>query len=277
MPDSVKQAQSIADALIQDSTLASKTIQMDHVRFHYVTRGSGNTLIVFVHGTPGNWGIFGPQLQSGRLAKHARLVGLDRPGWGESVVLNGSVPIGLEDQSKLIGPLLKALIEEYAAEKIILVGHSLGASLALRIAMDFSEYIDGIVALSGDLSPEYPAARWYNKVADLAPVSWFVSGGIENSNREVLAISEGLRLMKHKWKNLEEPLLVVQGSKDILVDPQHADFAENITTKNQVKVVRFSEGGHLLHVSHAKVVNELIFKMLSVKENSFFDVKSEVY
>lgn len=277
VPDSVKEADKMASMLLESGVLKSNTISTSEGRFHFVTQTgdeASSELIVFIHGTPGSWTIFGPQFQSDVLTSHARLIGLDRPGWGQTR-MNSVAPESLLEQSVLIGQAIEALLEAYAAEKIILVGHSYGASLVTRIALDYPNIVDGVVTLAGDLDPNIPAENWYNKIASKAPVRWFMTDAMERANNEVKAISPGLSLMEDRWKKINAPVLVVQGEKDTLVKPQHADYAEKIETNHQVKVIRFKDAGHLLHVTHAEAVNDLILLMLNIKENNLFDVSSE--
>ncbi|MDP6594054.1 MAG: hypothetical protein QF613_07635 [Candidatus Marinimicrobia bacterium] len=55
------------------------------MNFHYVERRSNSkNLLVFIHGTPGSWDIFSPQLNSDSLASTASMVAIDCPGWGQS-------------------------------------------------------------------------------------------------------------------------------------------------------------------------------------------------
>ncbi len=262
-PDAIVKSERKAESLIHEDQVYSRTVTINRVDLHYVVAGGGPLgLIVFVHGTPGDWTIFSPQFESQHLIEQATLVGIDRPGWGRSSALSADADLSLSAQSKKIGPLLSELKRRYAAQKLVLVGHSLGGSLVPRLAMDFPEDVDGVVVLAGDLSDEYPAARWYNELASWKVLSWALPDMLVLANKEVLVLNNSLAQMRPLWSQLAAPMLVIQGAKDSLVDPRHADFAEALRTKNTVRVERFPDGNHLVHLSAADAVNDIILRFV---------------
>ena len=229
------------------------------IRFHYVERrGNSKNLIVFIHGTPGDWSIFSPQLNNDELSGVASMVAIDRPGWGQSTLSSGDYVFSLADQSQKIWHLLSELRQAYNPDKLVLVGHSLGASLVPRIAMDFPELVDGVIAISGDLSEQYSAAHWYNSAASSFMLKWMLPKQIRKANDEVLALDRDLKIMSPLWGGMQVPMLVIQGTKDGLVDPRHADFAEGLITKAGIEVARIEGAGHLVHIKNEKEVTRLI-------------------
>lgn len=268
-PGPVSETEKRAKNVLTQADVTSAFVSTDDVKLHYMKRGTGSTLLVFVHGTPGSWTIFSPQLESEALLKHAQLIAIDRPGWGKSTrskIVKGDV---LTVQSQLIGPALKKLKSELKATSLILVGHSLGASLVPRIAMDFPELADAVVSIAGDLTDQYSATHWYNGVATWGLVRWMLPNEMQRANSEVLSIGPSLKAMKPLWKKLSVPFLVIQGQKDSLVDPKHANFAESLQTESSVRVERFKNGGHLVHVTDAGEVNRLIVELIR-RKGSFF-------
>jgi len=94
----------------------------------------GKPTIVFVHGTPGSWRSLGQLLTSTELSDKARLISIDRPGWGGSPLQDKETEGDFAAQVKLIEPLLRKLKTESGDKALILVGHSLGASISPYIA-----------------------------------------------------------------------------------------------------------------------------------------------
>ncbi len=273
MPEAIVSSDRLAGALVDSQRVSSARIERDTASIHYVARAStGANLLVFIHGTPGDWKIFAPQLESALLADTATLVALDRPGWGRSSVDGGRVDPSLAEQSSLIGPALRDLKAKYDADNLVIVGHSLGGSLAPKIAMDHPAVVDAVVVIAGDLTDDYPAARWYNNLASWMIVSWMLPGSMAKANDEVLALRAGLADMKIHWRTIRAPMLVIQGQRDGLVDPRHADFAESLATDNVVKVVRFDDGDHLLHLRHSQRVNRLLAQVVLREQNHFFEM-----
>jgi pimeloyl-ACP methyl ester carboxylesterase len=214
--------------------------------------------------------MFAPQLASEQLAEKATLVAIDRPGWGQSIIIDDDGELSLARQSALLGPLLARLKERYLSDNLVLVGHSLGGSLVPRIAVDHPEVVDAVVAVAGDLTDDYSPANWFNHVASWKFASWLLPTKADKANREVMALAADLATMKSRWPELAVPLLVLQGQDDGLVDPRHAQFAETLTTASRVTVKKFEGAGHLLHLTHSKQVNQLLAEVVERHHSGIF-------
>jgi len=215
-------------------TLGDRTI-------HYAATGDPEQpLVVFLHGTPGSWKAFAGYLAQAELAKRARLIAVDRPGFGKSGY-KALLP-SLARQAELLNPLLDLDTTGCGA---ILVGHSLGAPLAVRMAMDYPEKIGGLVLIAPSLDPDLEDPRWYNRLATYKAVSWAVPTPLILANREVMLLQGELREMMPLWRTLSTPVTLIQGEKDKLVMPENADFAERMV-QSPLKMVRVPEAGHFI-------------------------------
>ena len=271
-PESIEGSGIIANKLVKAEVVQSRMLNQGGTKFHMMTRNaSSSNLVVFIHGTPGEWTIFSPQMRSEVLAGAASLVAIERPGWGLSETSQKDKILSLAEQSGMLGPALKALKEEYRSDNLVIVGHSLGGSLVPRIAMDFPQLIDAVVVIAGDLTDDYSPAHWYNDVASWWAIRWMIPGIMQRANEEVLQLAPDLAAMKPLWGKITAPLLVVQGVQDGLVDPRHADFAERVETSGPVKVIRFEQGDHLLHLSDAKSVNKIIAEVVNRESSRIFE------
>jgi len=101
---------------------------------HYVSLGNdSDTPVVMVHGTPGSWSTYRYIMGNSRLHKDFKLISIDRLSWGKSTSGNILTPETFENQVDAIATMIK-----HASDKpVILIGHSLGASLAPKVAIDF--------------------------------------------------------------------------------------------------------------------------------------------
>jgi len=128
------------------------------VRLHYVERGQGRP-VVFLHG---NGMMVEDMLTSGVLAAAAersyRAIAIDRPGFGHSDRPRGTAWTATAQAEVL--PRVFALL---GIERPIVVGHSLGAMVALALALNHPDQVSGLVLASGYY---YPTAR-----ADVVMVS----------------------------------------------------------------------------------------------------------
>ncbi len=256
-PDEIKQSKKVSDDLYQQGKFASNQIIQDNFSLHYVAGGSkSDSALIFVHGTPGDWKVFGPQLADKTLSKHFELYSVDRPGWGGSAFKNGGVEKSLTEQAALISELLKKIKAE--GKNITVIGHSLGGTLVPILAMQYPQYVDKVIVIAGDLSSDLLKTHWYNELASWTVVHYFIPKELCNANAEVLALKTNLEKISHQWASLDKPMLVVQGEHDGLVDPKNASFAENLNTNSKIQVVRFDKANHLVHLTHSAKINKLI-------------------
>ena len=261
IPKVIEEAKQRADELVATGVLRSTQLFGDDYSLHYVDQGDvRDPAFVFIHGTPGDWRIFVRQLEDPALREDTHMVAVDRPGWGGSAIPKGAshIETGFSEQAKYISYLLVDLRKHNRGRAVVLVGHSLGATLAASIAMEYPHLVDGAVAIAGDLTSAFAEPKWYNKLASTALVHAVLPKDMCFANDEVIALPGNLNMMKPNWKNLSVPMLVIQGDKDGLVDPRNAEFAEQLNTQSSVTVKRFADAGHLLLLTHAVEINALL-------------------
>jgi hypothetical protein len=104
------------------ANLEHRYVTSSGIRFHYVTKGSGQPLIL-LHGFPETWYSWRKNIDA--LAQYFRVIALDLKGYGDT-----DKPVGdysLPTLSKEIAGLIKTL----GLEKPILVGHDWGGIYSL--------------------------------------------------------------------------------------------------------------------------------------------------
>lgn len=125
-------------------------IEIAGVRLHYIERGEGPPL-VFLHG---NGSMIEDFVSSGLVemaSKNHRVIVFDRPGYGYSDRPRGRMWTP-EKQAELLQRALLYL----DVEKPVIVGHSWGTLVALSMGLDFPDYVQGLVLMSGYY---YPTVR----------------------------------------------------------------------------------------------------------------------
>jgi len=108
-------------------------------RLHYLRFGSGPA-VVLVHGANGTWNDFPTELIAD-LSRDHTVIALDRPGHGWSQAPSG--PLGLRENAAAI----TALVRELGLGPATLVGHSYGAAVALRAALDAPGDVSQVIAV----------------------------------------------------------------------------------------------------------------------------------
>lgn len=122
---------------------------------HYVDTGPRDAqVLVLIHGIAAQLQHFTYDL-SGRLSDDYRVIAVDRPGCGYSKIDQGD-GASLADQARMIDALLGKL----GVDKVVLVGHSLGGAVALRMALDAPDRVTALALLCPltQAQPEAPAA-----------------------------------------------------------------------------------------------------------------------
>ena len=115
--------------------------QHDGVRLHHVRAGSGPQ-VALVHGANGTWQDFPPELIADLAIDHTVLA-LDRPGHGWSEApLTGR--LGLAENARA----MLSVLEPAGTSGITLVGHSYGAAVALRAAIEAPDRVTHVVAVA---------------------------------------------------------------------------------------------------------------------------------
>ena len=208
---------------------------------HYAAVGDPQKpLIVFIHGTPGSWEAFAKYLADEQLIQRAYLISVDRAGFGKSGYKQ--VILSLQQQAALLVPAIR---QNQVQGGTILIGHSLGAPVAVRLAMDHPDLVSGMILIAPSLDPELEQPRWYNRMASSTLINWAIPTQLQLANREVMVLANELRLMLPLWDSLDIPVVVIQGDEDELVDPANADFAARMLGP-RAKIIPVPEMGHFI-------------------------------
>jgi sigma-B regulation protein RsbQ len=117
---------------------------VDGLKLHSTSAGKGNAAIIFVHGWTCDGTSWGAQVPE--FAKNYRVLTLDLPGHGESAVpAQGQFSLGLFARA------VEAVRAEAGVDRVVLVGHSMGAPVIREYARLYPQHVAGLVAVDGPL------------------------------------------------------------------------------------------------------------------------------
>lgn len=130
--------------------MTSAFVDRDGLRIAYDERGAGTPPMVFVHGWCCDRSFFAPQME--HFSTSHRCIGVDLRGHGESEQSSSgySIPMFADD--------IAALCVEVGAERPVLVGHSMGATVVLELAGRHPDLPAAVVMV--DSAPLDPAATF---------------------------------------------------------------------------------------------------------------------
>jgi pimeloyl-ACP methyl ester carboxylesterase len=232
--------------------LVGEVLMHEGTRQHFMRSGAGPA-VVLVHGANGTWNDFPPELIDD-LARDHTVIAVDRPGHGWSEAPRG--PLGLAENAAA----LNAILRGRKLAPATLVGHSYGAAVALRAALDAPDLVSHVVAvcpctvidsrnaryvtapLAGDaigrvlfqfialplipLGLPLRAQAWH---PDPAPGGWsasrafaYVPSQMHASARNFRPLHTDLKWLEDRLVRLEARLTVLAGGSDVITPPaQH--------------------------------------------------------
>ena len=229
--------------------------------------------LVFIHGSGGNHSIWSHQY--GKLHKKYNIVAVNLPGHGHS---GGNGEKDISRYCEWIKKFLKAL----DLKKSVLVGHSLGAAIALRFAVNYSEEIAGIVCIGSGMKmpvnsffleflqanpPEVPAEiiemickyslAKENRSKLSAPLGRSISQSkVDILYGDLLACNE-LDLTQETGK-ISVPALIVCGAEDKMTKP---DLSRTLAAGISKATLEIIEGaGHMVMIEKPVEFNNSLDK-----------------
>ena len=123
-------------------TLQASAATVDGIRIHSSATGTGAKTLVFVHGWTCDDSSWAEQVPE--LSKHYRVITLDLPGHGQS----GTTKDGMLTMD-LFARAVEAVRAETTADKVILVGHSMGTPVIRQCARLYPQHVSALVFVDG--------------------------------------------------------------------------------------------------------------------------------
>lgn len=131
-------------------------VEIDGASIRYVEEGSGPAVLL-IHGASSNAEDMRVAL-SGHLDGY-RAIYIDRPGLGWSERPDGRWTPERE------AALIRELMTELEIEDPVVVGHSWGGAVTMRLAIDHGDALTGLVLIAPALRSDVGEAAWYNRAS----------------------------------------------------------------------------------------------------------------
>lgn len=237
----------------------------DQGRFplHYQEAGSkGKPLVVLIHGTPGSSQAFQHLLHHPALQACCHLIAVDRLGFGESAGSGAQADFDVQASA-----IAQVFSQNRSNSPILIVGHSLGGSIAVKVAIKSPDQIGALLIISSALDPKLSDTRWYQRLADLPIIKQLIPDELHRANEEMLTLKSSLEEMTDDWDSLSIPVTIIQGGKDRLVPQENPAFAEQRLDATQLKVHRLPKDGHFILWERPDFIVEEILKLLQAMAN----------
>jgi pimeloyl-ACP methyl ester carboxylesterase len=255
------------DRRIENQFSDPSEVHTRHVRIagrpiRYVESGSDTgVLFFFIHGAPGSLDDFIEYAASPRLQRAGRLISYDRPGYGYSDF--GRPLASMEEHARIAMRLVEELRGD---DRVIVVAHSFGGTVALRMAVDYPGRVERYIVLAASASAEDEVIFWFNRPVSSPVINWAVPRAWRVANAEKLAQRENLRLIAEKLDGIADPLLVVHGTTDRLVPVAHAEFLRRRAPAHLTTVEILEDTGHMFIWEEVEFVTSLLLESAHVAE-----------
>lgn len=271
-----------------------RQVEVPGVRIHYVEMGPADApAIVMIHGIMSQLRVFTYAL-AGRLAGDRRVIVMDRPGWGYSVLTGPRLDI--RGQADAVAAAILAL----GLEKPLLVGHSMGGAVSLALAFRHPGAVRalGLIApytqpidqppepLKGLVipAPLRPLIAWTIAVPlsmrsgkaktvavfapDPLPEDFPIKAGGALAIRpasfqmgcyEIEMAPEVMKAQAPRYGEIAIPVSILYGRQDALLDPElHGRKTASAIPHGAIEML---DGGHMLPVTHVDATEAWLRKL----------------
>lgn len=240
--------------------------QLDSVNYdgrilEYYSTGldsAGSPIILFIHGAPGSWLGFKEFLADEKLRGMARLISMNRPGYGHNS--DGIATISIAEQAKAA----KLILDKYESSKVMLVGHSYGGPILAKLAADYQGKIKAGLMIAPVNDPVSEPVKWYAYLCDLPILRSILPSFIQVATAEKMSHKTELHKMIADWSKIAIPIVHYHGGKDRL-----APYEENIAfSKKHIKpdyleVITNESHDHLVIWNQIDVILDLIISLFN--------------
>ena len=218
-------------------------------------------VVLFVHGAPSSLSFFNAFFKDTTLLSRARLVAVDRPGYGYSDF--GWVETSVVRQAEYLQPL----IDRYKkAPFLMVVGSSYGGSVSARLAMNNPGRVDHVVFVSSALGPGLERTYPISYVADSPLIRWTVPTLLRLANDEKLAHRQALEAILPDWPKIRANITMLHGKLDELVYPTNVLFAQKQLVNAKVKQFLLPENRHDIVFNKREYMTNIILDILTRRD-----------
>jgi pimeloyl-ACP methyl ester carboxylesterase len=239
-------------------------IILDDELVHYEVLGRGRPLI-FLHGWVGSWRYWIPTMQAASFSYRA--YALDLWGFGDTAKNPALYPI--HEQCRLIYQFM----DKMGLPRAALVGHGLGAWIALQFSKQHPELVDRIMAIGAPMDGRTINPRLRSSTpSELA--DWLLSRipamdaarleAPRADTQAILTTLDDLQTMKvnELLAGFETPCLFVQGQNDpMLLAPRQEELS---LLPESTHHVLFEGSGHFPMLEESSKFNRLLVDFLTL-------------
>ena len=238
-----------------------KRINFEGKTLRYVESGLQEDwapIIFFIHGAPGTLDAFKEFLADYDLNHKARLIAMDRLGYGGSDFGNPETSIVTHAQTA------ELILDRYESSNTIIVSHSYGSPVSAALAARRPELVDGLLMISPVNDPISEPVEWYAYLANLKVFRWLLPGFVDVATTEKMSHKTALMEIVPLFSEITCPVVHYHGTNDELAPYNgNIEFSKNNIDPLNLRIIEEESGGHLLIWSRGATIKNMIFDLLN--------------
>jgi pimeloyl-ACP methyl ester carboxylesterase len=257
-------------------------IIVDGGLIHYEYLGRGKPLLL-LHGWLGSWRYWMMTMEE--LSHQYRAYAFDLWGFGDSDKSRNKYTV--REYAELVHSFLDNLGILHL--RVPLVGHALGATVAVHFARQYPQCVDRVLAVSLPLTGAAVNSRLltqgsgslFDRVLGRYPLAGYSDVELEVDKTEAAAIDSSVQsVMAHDLhdviSDLQVPLLAVYGGRDTVVTPPEDAFFNQ--EERSLRAITFPDSRHFPMLDEAAKFNRLLMDFLELEKSqplNVLEVKEE--
>ncbi len=235
----------------------SRTEIVGEHKIHFIQTGnSDKPTLFFVHGSPGSWDAYKQYLSDSLLLKKYRMIAIDRPGFGNSNFGNAE---DLATQAQIIEDFISQVDNH---QPVVLVGHSLGGPVIVKMATDHPDRFPNLVVLAGAVDPRAETPELWRKVLLSKPLRYLIPGALRPSNDELWWLKKDLFDMEPNLKNITSRVTIIHGTKDPLVPYRNMEYMDRkFVHAKSIDNISIENANHFIPWEHFDLIRNTLLKL----------------
>ena len=235
----------------------SRTARVCEHKIHFIQTGNSNQpTLLFVHGSPGSWDAYKQCLSDSLLLKKYRMIAIDRPGFGNS---NFGTAEDLATQAQIIEDFITQVDNQ---QPLVLVGHSLGGPVIVKMATDHPDRFPNLVVLAGAVDPRAETPELWRKVLMSKPLRYLIPGALRPSNDELWWLKKDLYDMEPNLKNITSRVTIIHGTKDPLVPYRNMAYMDRkFVNAKSIDNISIENANHFIPWEHFDLIRNTLLKL----------------
>lgn len=179
--------------------------------------------VLFVHGSPGHWFDFVNIYTNTDLLDNYCMIAYDRPGYGMTTMPPAKE---MSMQADVAAAVMEYFCDDDECYQV--AGHSYGGGVTEQLLLDHAYHTNKGIYVAGTLSPDHQPRKWYNYLASMWMVRAMIPKDMRSSNHEMMTLSAELEKNRGQQSRITQPIVLIQGTKDVLVPYATVDYYKSV-------------------------------------------------